>query len=72
MALVECQSGTRDPYENKKLNCSWSMLGVLEVPAGAEVFYRRHERPFRPYGICSVHLMINGHSDYEHWDNDIY
>ncbi len=43
-------------------------VGTLAVPAGAEVISTEGMSVLPGLWDMHVHLMINGHSDYEHWD----
>ena len=43
-------------------------VGALAVPAGAEVISTEGMTVLPGLADMHVHLMINGHSDYEHWD----
>ena len=43
-------------------------VGTLAVPAGAEVISTEGMTVLPGLWDMHVHLMINGHSDYEHWD----
>lgn len=43
--------------------------GSLEVPAGAEVISTEGMSVLPGLWDMHVHLMINGHSDYTHWDS---
>ena len=43
-------------------------VGTLEVPAGAEVISTEGMSVLPGLWDMHVHLMINGHADYEHWD----
>ena len=43
-------------------------LGTLAVPAGAEVISTEGMTVLPGLWDMHVHLMINGHSDYAHWD----
>ena len=43
-------------------------VGVLPVPAGAEVISTEGMSVLPGLWDMHVHLMINGHSDYTHWD----
>src|SRR5919106_2079496 len=43
-------------------------VGTLAVPAGAEVVSTEGMSVLPGLWDMHVHLMINGHSDYEHWD----
>ena len=43
-------------------------VGTLEVPAGAEVVSTEGMSVLPGLWDMHVHLMINGHSDYTHWD----
>jgi imidazolonepropionase-like amidohydrolase len=43
-------------------------VGVLQVPAGAEVISTEGMSVLPGLWDMHVHLMINGHSDYTHWD----
>jgi imidazolonepropionase-like amidohydrolase len=43
-------------------------VGVLAVPAGAEVISTEGMSVLPGLWDMHVHLMINGHSDYTHWD----
>ncbi len=44
------------------------MVGTLAVPAGAEVISTEGMSVLPGLWDMHVHLMINGHSDYTHWD----
>ena len=43
-------------------------VGSLPIPAGAEVISTEGMSVLPGLWDMHVHLMINGHSDYEHWD----
>jgi len=43
-------------------------VGTLPVPAGAEVISTEGMSVLPGLWDMHVHLMINGHADYEHWD----
>jgi imidazolonepropionase-like amidohydrolase len=43
-------------------------VGTLPVPSGAEVISTEGMSVLPGLWDMHVHLMINGHSDYEHWD----
>ena len=43
-------------------------VGTLDVPAGAEVISTEGMSVLPGLWDMHVHLMINGHADYEHWD----
>jgi imidazolonepropionase-like amidohydrolase len=43
-------------------------VGTLAVPAGAEVISTEGMSVLPGLWDMHVHLMINGHADYEHWD----
>jgi imidazolonepropionase-like amidohydrolase len=43
-------------------------VGAIAVPAGAEVISTEGMTVLPGLWDMHVHLMINGHSDYEHWD----
>ena len=43
-------------------------VGTLQVPAGAEVISTEGMSVLPGLWDMHVHLMINGHSDYAHWD----
>ena len=43
-------------------------VGTLEVPAGADVISTEGMSVLPGLWDMHVHLMINGHSDYAHWD----
>jgi imidazolonepropionase-like amidohydrolase len=43
-------------------------VGTLAVPAGAEVISTEGMSVLPGLWDMHVHLMLNGHSDYEHWD----
>ena len=43
-------------------------VGVLPIPAGAEVISTEGMSVLPGLWDMHVHLMINGHSDYAHWD----
>jgi imidazolonepropionase-like amidohydrolase len=43
-------------------------VGKLSVPAGAEIISTEGMTVLPGLWDMHVHLMINGHSDYEHWD----
>jgi imidazolonepropionase-like amidohydrolase len=43
-------------------------VGSLQIPAGAEVISTEGMTVLPGLWDMHVHLMINGHSDYEHWD----
>src|SRR6188474_2407681 len=43
-------------------------VGSLAIPAGAEVISTEGMSVLPGLWDMHVHLMINGHSDYEHWD----
>ncbi len=43
-------------------------VGTLQVPAGAEVISTEGMSVLPGLWDMHVHLMINGHADYEHWD----
>ena len=43
-------------------------VGTLAVPAGADVISTEGMSVLPGLWDMHVHLMINGHSDYEHWD----
>lgn len=43
-------------------------VGTLDVPAGAEVISTEGMSVLPGLWDMHVHLMINGHSDYAHWD----
>jgi imidazolonepropionase-like amidohydrolase len=43
-------------------------VGVLPVPAGAEVISTEGMSVLPGLWDMHVHLMINGHADYQHWD----
>jgi imidazolonepropionase-like amidohydrolase len=43
-------------------------VGTLAVPAGAEIISTEGMTVLPGLWDMHVHLMINGHSDYEHWD----
>ena len=43
-------------------------VGALEVPAGADVISTEGMSVLPGLWDMHVHLMINGHSDYAHWD----
>src|SRR5512144_1676449 len=43
-------------------------VGTLAVPAGAEVISTEGMSVLPGLWDMHVHLMINGHSDYAHWD----
>src|SRR5215204_5364605 len=43
-------------------------IGTLAVPAGAEVISTEGMTVLPGLWDMHVHLMINGHSDYTHWD----
>jgi imidazolonepropionase-like amidohydrolase len=43
-------------------------VGTVSVPAGAEVISTEGMTVLPGLWDMHVHLMINGHSDYEHWD----
>ncbi len=43
-------------------------VGTLAVPAGAEMISTEGMTVLPGLWDMHVHLMINGHSDYEHWD----
>ncbi len=43
-------------------------VGTLAVPAGAEVISTEGMSVLPGLWDMHVHLMINGHSDYDHWD----
>jgi len=43
-------------------------VGTLEIPAGAEVISTEGMSVLPGLWDMHVHLMINGHSDYAHWD----
>lgn len=44
-------------------------LGQLDIPAGAEVISTEGMSVLPGLWDMHVHLMINGHSDYAHWDS---
>jgi imidazolonepropionase-like amidohydrolase len=44
-------------------------VGTLQVPPGAEVISTEGMSVLPGLWDMHVHLMINGHSDYTHWDN---
>ncbi|WP_296702370.1 amidohydrolase family protein [Algoriphagus sp.] len=44
-------------------------VGTLEVPSGAEVISTEGMSVMPGLWDMHVHLMINGHSDYSHWDS---
>ena len=43
-------------------------VGALQIPAGAEVISTEGMSVLPGLWDMHVHLMINGHADYEHWD----
>jgi len=43
-------------------------VGALAVPTGADVISTEGMSVLPGLWDMHVHLMINGHSDYEHWD----
>src|ERR671925_1650048 len=43
-------------------------VGVLTVPAGAQVISTEGMSVLPGLWDMHVHLMINGHADYDHWD----
>ena len=43
-------------------------VGTLAVPAGAEVISTEGMSVLPGLWDMHVHLMLNGHSDYDHWD----
>src|SRR5688572_4679886 len=43
-------------------------VGTLAIPAGAEVISTEGMSVLPGLWDMHVHLMINGHSDYAHWD----
>ena len=43
-------------------------VGTLAIPAGAEVISTEGMSVLPGLWDMHVHLMINGHSDYTHWD----
>lgn len=43
-------------------------VGTLEIPAGAEVISTEGMSVLPGLWDMHVHLMINGHADYKHWD----
>src|SRR4030095_3213253 len=43
-------------------------VGLLPVPAGAEIISTEGMSVLPGLWDMHVHLMINGHSDYAHWD----
>jgi len=43
-------------------------VGTLQVPAGADVISTEGMTVLPGLWDMHVHLMINGHADYEHWD----
>src|SRR5687768_690638 len=43
-------------------------VGTLQIPAGAEVISTEGMSVLPGLWDMHVHLMINGHADYEHWD----
>ncbi|HUQ50395.1 MAG TPA: amidohydrolase family protein [Terriglobales bacterium] len=43
-------------------------VGTLKIPAGAEVISTEGMSVLPGLWDMHVHLMINGHSDYDHWD----
>jgi imidazolonepropionase-like amidohydrolase len=47
---------------------SVGQIGTLSVPAGAEVISTEGMTVLPGLWDMHVHLMINGHSDYTHWD----
>jgi imidazolonepropionase-like amidohydrolase len=46
-------------------------VGVLAVPAGAEIISTEGMSVLPGLWDMHVHLMINGHSDYAHWDKNL-
>ncbi len=44
-------------------------VGSLEIPAGAEIISTEGMSVLPGLWDMHVHLMINGHSDYAHWDS---
>ncbi|MFM7629111.1 MAG: Xaa-Pro dipeptidase, partial [Algoriphagus sp.] len=44
-------------------------VGSLEIPAGAEVISTEGMSVLPGLWDMHVHLMLNGHSDYTHWDS---
>ncbi|MBN7814939.1 amidohydrolase family protein [Algoriphagus pacificus] len=54
--------------ENDKI-VAVGQQGSLEVPAGAEVISTEGMSVMPGLWDMHVHLMINGHSDYTHWDS---
>ena len=47
---------------------SVGQVGTLEVPKGAEIISTEGMSVLPGLWDMHVHLMINGHSDYAHWD----
>jgi len=43
-------------------------IGTLQIPAGAEIIATEGMSVLPGLWDMHVHLMINGHSDYTHWD----
>src|SRR5262249_30982992 len=43
-------------------------VGTLEVPSGTDVISTQGMSVLPGLWDMHVHLMINGHADYEHWD----
>jgi imidazolonepropionase-like amidohydrolase len=51
---------------------SVGQVGSLEIPKNAEVISTEGMSVLPGLWDMHVHLMINGHSDYTHWDKNIF
>lgn len=54
--------------ENERIK-SIGQVGSLAIPAGAEVISTEGMSVLPGLWDMHVHLMLNGHSDYTHWDS---
>lgn len=54
--------------ENERIKAI-GQVGSLEIPVGAEVISTEGMSVLPGLWDMHVHLMLNGHSDYSHWDS---
>ena len=58
----------RDPHRRRTHLPPSASQGTLAIPAGAEVISTEGMSVLPGLWDMHVHLMLNGHSDYAHWD----